>query len=747
MRKKAHGFALFAATLMGAGAAVGQDLESLLEDPVVKTGSSAQGSSSLSPAQVTTITREDLRRFGLRSLDEAINYLASGMMIVPNLHSVEIGARGVVLHGDYGNHVLLMVNGLTLNESWNGTAYFERGAGIPLDLVDRIEIMVGPGSVIYGSQAMLGVINVVTRDGADYRGYHVEADGELIPPIGPSGVLRSPGSDGFVSDLGGSYRLAGGYGREFELFGETTRFALGLEYFRLSGAAVESERQTGIVDSSTGELKNFGPGQEPGVWGGKAKQSWYTEAPAGYLQLKWDTLTLSSRAGAFLRSAPYMDWSRYLGDFDRDDDYEKDSFLDLELKHEADLSAALKLNSRVFYNYNRYEWHVQSSAAEDCDEGQVSGCENDLYGIGQRVGFESIAGFLWNDSMHQRTMLGLTGQLRDVDSATVLRAPQFDSDPIGVTDLVDVAGAIFAEHTLRPTDFLDLNLGARLDGDERGGGHLSPRAAALVSVWDGGTVKGIFSEAFRAPSAYELTYEDGFGQIRNPFLRPEVVRTVELGFEQWLGSHRFSFQLFRSYFSDLVLLPTLDEEQTEEAIAQGLVTRTDDELFQYRNASSLENWGHTTGYRGLFLDRKLELGGSVTVAQSTVFEEGAPPQGVTITPHWFGNARASYSFGEKLPTLGLVLYFRGHTLADRFFDGGFTRPPVAPGSIDLRSTLSGPVPGIPVIAYRLSVHYGTSGEGPYTIGPVQYAGTPDDRAALIPQRRLDAFAGLRVDLP
>jgi outer membrane receptor for ferrienterochelin and colicins len=53
-----------------------------------------------------------------------------------------------------------------------GAVRFNRGAGIPMEMVDHVEVIVGPGSVLYGSSAMLGVINVVTKDSRAFAGTH-----------------------------------------------------------------------------------------------------------------------------------------------------------------------------------------------------------------------------------------------------------------------------------------------------------------------------------------------------------------------------------------------------------------------------------------------------------------------------------------------------------------------------------------------------------------------------------------------
>src|SRR5437870_459893 len=82
---------------------------------------------------------------------------------------------------------------------WNGTAYYEQGLALPLELVDHIELVLGPGSVLYGGNAMLGVINIVTKSSRAYRGLTLVAEGGVSPQQGLGGTFTSfaPG------DLGG----------------------------------------------------------------------------------------------------------------------------------------------------------------------------------------------------------------------------------------------------------------------------------------------------------------------------------------------------------------------------------------------------------------------------------------------------------------------------------------------------------------------------------------------------------------
>src|SRR4029077_1237339 len=147
---------------------------------------------SAAPALSTTITAEDLKLFGIRTVAEAIDFLSLGVVASDPLRTPDVGARGVLFANDDGKHFLLLVNGHAMNDPLYGAARFDEGMGVPIDLVDHIEVIVGPGSVLYGSNAMMGVINVITRGGSDYRGRHATAEYE------PGRSVRASAGTGFT---------------------------------------------------------------------------------------------------------------------------------------------------------------------------------------------------------------------------------------------------------------------------------------------------------------------------------------------------------------------------------------------------------------------------------------------------------------------------------------------------------------------------------------------------------------------
>ncbi len=739
--------ASFLSTLIASAQAQGTgDLETLLQDPVVSTPSGTASEASVAPATTVSITAQELREHGIRTLDEAIDFLSMGMNTEPNMHGVEIGARGVALNADYGNHVLLMLNGLALNEPWNGTAYFERGAGIPLEMIDRIEVMMGPASVLYGSNAMLGVINVVTKRAKDYSGLRFIVQGELSAPLGEGYRLRSPTEQDYLSDLGKGHRFAAGFGKSSTWMGEPIDVTWQLEWYRFDGASIEFAEQEHGLDSVTGESKRFGPGPGTGVWGGKATRSWYAEAPLSYARIAWGDFTFSLRTGWYERSAPYSDaLVRYFGDFDPAGSYEKDTFFDSELQWEKRVSRSAGVSARVFAQHNRYQWFVQSSAPEDCKSWQTE-CLHDLQGIGQRLGAEVKTVLAWHDPWRMSTMLGVTGQLRHVDARTIVRSSSGDSAPIGPLLTDDLQGAIFWEHTARPVNWLDANIGARLDGDERFGAALSPRAAASASLWSGATLRTIYAEAFRAPTPYELSYHDPLGQIPAPDLAAESTRGVETSFEQRFGQHRVFFGAFRTWWDDMVIAETLTENEVAGQIAAGAIEPSVTEAIQYRNGGRIDNTGFHMAGRVVTLDSRLRFDGSVTSALTRVHGEddvGSP----TVTPRIFGNTRVAFDLGDRLPTVGLAAKVRAGRLADRYYDGGFEPSPTVPASVDLRLSFSGDLPWIVGMHYRTSVTWTSARTAPYVIGPSQYALEENAKAQLQPVERLRGFAELEYRLP
>jgi outer membrane receptor for ferrienterochelin and colicins len=726
------------------------DLEQLLSESIVSTPSNNQETATTAPATSSIVTAEELRRYGVRSLDEAINFLALGMVTSSPLHAVEIGARGVLLSSDYGNHVLVLLDGHVLNEPWNASAYFDRGLAVPMEMVDHIEVILGPGSVLYGSQAMLGVIHVVTKRARDRPRLWIVAESELGFPTRRSGALIPASlSDDYTGRLGAGYRLGAGGGIVGRLLEQPFELVFGLEYYRQDGPSFELGPQAYGIDSVTGEAKNFGPRAQPGVWGGVTHHAYYTEVPAAYGRLVLGDFHVMARAASSGRATPYLDGNvNVSGDFDTARDRERDRWINLELGYRRTLTELVDVSLRGYGDIYDYFWTNRSSAAEDCYGGLPLGCTQFLRGDGTNMGAEAQLRLSWLPELRLFTLIGVDSKLRHIQSDYDVLDHSTGEELTIQNDhtRTDGALALYAQQSASPTRWLDLNVGARFDYDQRSGGALSPRSAVGVTPWVGARLKLIYSQAFRAPSAYELGYADYTTQISPVQLSAETVRSVEGSFEQRLGSHRLMLGLFRSWWVDMVGYQFLDDDALARAQAAGLLDPSIGEAYVYENIARIDNYGLNAAIEGNF-GHRLRYGLNVTEAFTRQDpRDGSDPQPLPVGPSLFGNARVSYEFPEPLPTLAVAAQYQNRRLADRALDGGFASTPSAPPHVELKLTGTGAVSAVPGLTYRVGANYAFSRVSPYVIGPWQYALDETTPYELAPLRRLTIFVGLEYQL-
>ncbi|MEY2934073.1 MAG: hypothetical protein RL033_4822 [Pseudomonadota bacterium] len=719
-------------------------LEALLEEAIVSTPSRSNETDTTAPATSVVITAEELRAHGIRSLDEAINYLSLGMATSSPSHVSELGARGVLIHGDYGNHVLLLVDGHALNEPWNGTAYFDRGAGIPFELIDHIEVMLGPGSVLYGSQAMLGVIQIVTKRAKDVGGARLIVEGETAAPLHRDGDLRGPASSGFAGDLGRGVRVAGSYGRAFSLAGLPSELTLQLEYYAQHGPTWRLGPQPYGEDALTLAPKDFGPRGTAGVWGGSLRHADFSRVPAGYLRFTSGDFSAAVHASAFTRGTLFPDsLAASSGDFDDPFNREVDRFLNLDLSQRLAVTERLELVLRGYGDVYDYRWYNRASAAEDCPEEFVTGCERRLKGVGRAVGTE-LRGTLQWPLLRASTMFGMDAKLRDTrDRLEIEDRLAGTAGAATGTQRSDGLLAPYLSQSFSPAAWLDSTVGVRWDYDTRFGSRLSPRVAVGISPWTGGRLKLIYAEAFRGPSAYELTYSDPNAQVPADRLGAETVRSIEASIEQRFGRHRMLFGAFRSSWRGLVGAAELTEEELVAASAEGLLADGVTEAYRRSNLGHIDNYGLNASYSGMALDGRLRF--ALQVTETVAHLDAGEGQGSLtsrVAPRTMGNGRLSYQLTQTGPTLAAALRFMGRRLANRVYDGGFSPAPSAPPLLALRLALTGALPALPGLSYRAGGEYSFAKVEPYVIGAAQYASDNVTQAELAPVRRLTLFAGL-----
>lgn len=138
-------------------------LEDLLNIQVTST-SRREETQQLAPGVITVVTSQEIHQYGARHLRDVIDRLV-GMQV---LSSHQRPHNKTSIRGMNGAHqdgsVLILLNGRPIHDGTDGGFNFDIYLGFPLEMVDHIEVIRGPGSVIYGTDAMAGVINIITKD-------------------------------------------------------------------------------------------------------------------------------------------------------------------------------------------------------------------------------------------------------------------------------------------------------------------------------------------------------------------------------------------------------------------------------------------------------------------------------------------------------------------------------------------------------------------------------------------------------
>ena len=163
---------LFTGQLPATGAENGDAFSFFDEESRVITSSRRAQRITESPSAISVITAEDIRLMGARSVAEALNLIPGVDLRFNNQNAFGGGIRGA--EQSYANKIILMIDG----RNWTVDAYTVPALDelpVTLEDISRIEVLRGAGSSLYGSGAMFGVINIITKRAAEAQGAYINA--------------------------------------------------------------------------------------------------------------------------------------------------------------------------------------------------------------------------------------------------------------------------------------------------------------------------------------------------------------------------------------------------------------------------------------------------------------------------------------------------------------------------------------------------------------------------------------------
>jgi len=447
------------------------------------------------PASVTVITSEEIEKFGYRTLAEALAYVPGIFMSSDHTNS-HIGVRGFALPGDYASRAIVMINGHNIADNiFDESVWTESDFPLDMNLVDRIEVVRGASSALYGSNGMLATINVITKRPEDMSKASVEIE------TGSLGERKI--STATSVNLGKGAKLI----------------------FSASAFNDIGERELNIADLST-------PMSAIDMDGDKGYHA--------FADLTWGHWEILALTGDRVKTQP-VSWAPTI--FNDRGTRVEDSRGFLEISYTREFSSDRTLTWKTSYDEYRFRGIYRFSS----DDGVIDNRERD-YGdwLGSKLSYRVPDFFGGHITFGTEARIDLRALQNVFDVHP-------DTTQILQVDQPDRFIGVFAQQEWSMGRHWELNLGLRYDWSQLKPNDVSGRAAAIYKPTSTTDVKFLYGRGFRNPSNFEMFFANGFGQIANPYLMPETTDTYEVDVDhEFTKRLRAGASVYRYRIDDLI---------------------------------------------------------------------------------------------------------------------------------------------------------------------------------------------------
>ncbi len=468
------------------------------------------------PSSVSVFSRDQLRRLGVHSVEALVNFVP-GLRADRNEQQnlgYTLSARGRMPGA--GVDILLLLDGQRLNDPWSDGATFMNFL-LTTDNIRQVEIIRGPGSALYGSNAFAAVINIVTDPDASGARLRIGEDGER---------------DVFVAahlhtQLAGGEQSFAFHAREFSYDGQ-------------------------LYDTPEGRTRDARAGRELGL----RAQLGDVQLSARWLQREADGFYLFGRVSDrhnrsdSEQQAFSASWPLRVGEWDLRFDGHW-----LRIEQENHLRLVPAAGMQALYNRGLIDVVADFTGGPGYDLRQQQ--------------WRLVAHRNWHDQhqfttgieyRHEDIVRAVSSHSYDIQAFVDVnvfgqsRFIRYDADgiyrPLGDQGTRDIVG-VFAQDRWALTADTDVVIGWRGDHYDDFGSTSNPRLALIHRRSADRQFKLQYGQAFRAPSVRRLSAVNSPVSIGNPALKPETVRTLEMVWTEktdWLQS---TLTAFDSRFEDV----------------------------------------------------------------------------------------------------------------------------------------------------------------------------------------------------
>jgi vitamin B12 transporter len=470
------------------------------------------------PAAVTVITGEELRARGVR-------FVADALRTVPGAQLAGGGSPGAItslfLRGGQSDYVQVLIDGVQVNEP--GGAY--DFAHLATHDIERIEIVRGPVSVLYGTDAVAGVVQIFTREGHGAPSLSASVEGGRYGKGGatPGGSEASGGASALAFDAS----LAGEAAGVHYKFGAARSGSDGLytensDYLNRSLSARATWRSGARFGNAAARRTPPATASDAAISARWTDHRYHfpTDGAGRIVDLNQFSTGTSLVAG--------LDAGRYITP-----------------RVEARLGAQLHRNETGFDDRPDSPADTLGAFAAESEALTLRrsiDARTNLYG--QRAVLTLGGAAAWQEGRSRYVSYSEWGPWEsESDDARSNRAA-------------------FAQLATSPVAALTLTLGGRLDDSDMFGGYTTYRAGANVRVAPFATLRASVATAFKEPTFYQ-NFASGY-VTGNAGLQPERSRSAELGALVDIGSATLNLTVYRQRFADMIQFDGRPREQRRD---------------------------------------------------------------------------------------------------------------------------------------------------------------------------------------
>ena len=614
---------------------------------VVVTATRTEKDVETAPGIVNVVTEKEMETRNIKTVDEALDTLPG---VFNRRQSLTDTQSSILLHGiPDQKRTLILKDGVTLNNGYDGSVSF---TGLSTENIEKIEVVQGPFSSLYGGNAMGGVVNIITKM-PEKREFTLE-----------SGYGSSWNRGQSLDDLQKYYvsygdKLADKFSLLFDYgYKSTNGFS---KYLNV----VSTQPTAGITGwSNTTDTT----GKPRYLIGDKGNNTWWDENIG--IKAQYDFSNVSKINASFARvryKYNYDDPHTYLQDSSGNPVYSypgvaQGTFVSYtgsgakdvnqyNINFETEIGIA-KAKLSFGLNDEVKNWYTQAGTLIAGGlGGTVSSTPNQNYNTDLQVTLPIFT----------RNILTLGGSFKTAAANTEKSSLSEWGDETSTTTITNNYGgkdktyAVFAQDEILILNNLTAYVGFREDWwetydgyanqfgtgafattyDSRSDSSFNPKLAVVYKPFDNTTLRTSAGQSFRGPTVYELftTYVSGSNTYNgNPDLKPETVQSWDAEITQglWRGA-KFSATYFENYMKDLIYNTTVSTGQ-----------------YKYMNAGKAESKGVVLEIEQRF-DKYVRLFANYTYTDARIKENSANPASVdkrlTFMPDTMINAGVECEVG------------------------------------------------------------------------------------------------------